>query len=106
MNGKIEEEKKSLEKCLPSYLTRVLSLYILLPPWIFIMSRDGPDRNDYGKGEAYKTAAPYSSTVLQPPCGAWGGEGLKPQDTGGKCLGCFNFTALVGVERTLCVCQK
>lgn len=62
MNGKIEEEKKSLEKCLPSYLTRVLNLYILLPPWIFIISRDGPDRNDYGKGEAYKTAAPYSST--------------------------------------------
>lgn len=41
MNWKTE---KSLDKCLPSYLTRVLSLYILLSAWIFIMSRDRPDK--------------------------------------------------------------
>lgn len=57
------------------------------------------------RGKPIKLQGPIPQRVLQPPCGAWGGEGTKPQDKGGKCLGCFNFTAFLGVENE-CLCQK
>lgn len=59
-----------------------------------------------GSGKPIKLQRPIPQCVLQPPCGAWGGEGIKPQDKGGKCLGCFNFTAFIGCGENIMFMPK